>query len=126
MVDCRQDLVKRQTAIKNWIGSLLHHETWEDRRNLWSSKGQARLRAMKLPAGDRMLVKLKVEQLELLSRQLEEVEACMQEVYDGWPEAQWVDRIRGIGMGVISGTGEFHQPGRGLEDAQHAPRGEHP
>jgi len=98
LVDCRQDLVKRQTAIKNWIGSLLHHETWENRSNLWSSKGQARLRAMKLPAGDRMLVDLKIEQLELLSRQLEEVEARMQEVYDGWPEAQWLDQIRGIGM----------------------------
>ena len=41
LVDCRQDLVERRTAIKNWIGSLLHHETWEDRKNLWSAKGQA-------------------------------------------------------------------------------------
>ena len=97
-VDCRQDLVERRTAIKNWIGSLLHHETWEDRKNLWSAKGQARLRAMKLPAGDRMLVDLKIEQLELLRQQLEQVEARMQEAYDGWPEAQWVDQIRGIGM----------------------------
>lgn len=98
LVDCRQDLVERRTAIKNWIGSLLHHETWEDRKNLWSAKGQARLRAMKLPATDRMLVGLKIEQLELLNRQLEQVEARMEEVYDGWPEAQWVDQIRGIGM----------------------------
>ena len=82
LVNCRQDLVERRTAVKNWIGSLLHHETWEDRKNLWSTKGQLRLRAMQLPAGDRMLVDLKVEQLEQLTAQLEQVEACMREVYD--------------------------------------------
>ncbi len=47
VVDCRQDLVERQTAIKNWIGSLLHHETWADRKNLWSAKGLARLKGLK-------------------------------------------------------------------------------
>jgi len=98
VVDCRQDLVERQTAIKNWIGSLLHHETWEDRANLWSAKGQARLRAMKLPPSDRALVELKIQQLEQLAKQLEQVEARMQTSYEGWPEAQWVDQVRGIGM----------------------------
>lgn len=98
VVDCRQDLVERRTAIKNWIGSLLHHETWEDRKNLWSAKGQARLRAMKLPSSDQALVELKVQQLEQLAVQLEQIEARMQTIYDGWPEAQWVDQLRGIGM----------------------------
>jgi transposase len=98
VVDFRQDMVERQTAIKNWIGSLLHHETWEDRESLWSAKGLRRLGAMKLPPGDRMLVELKVQQLEQLARQLEQVEAQMQTIYDGWPEAQWVDAVRGIGM----------------------------
>ena len=98
VVDCRQDLVKRRTAIKNWIGSLLHHETWEDRKNLWSAKGQARLRAMKLSSSDQALVELKVQQLEQLAGQLEQIEARMQTIYDGWPEAQWVDQLRGIGM----------------------------
>ena len=98
VVDCRQELVKRRTAVKNWVGSLLHQETWKDRKNLWSAKGQRRLRAMALSPSDRMLVDLKMEQLELLNRQLEPVEACMRELYDGWPEAQWVDDIRGIGM----------------------------
>ena len=98
VVDCRQDLVERQTAIKNWIGSLLHHETWEDRANLWSAKGLRRLAAMDLPPGDRMLVEGKVEQLEQLSRQQEQIESRMREIYDHWPEAQWVDQVRGIGM----------------------------
>lgn len=98
LVDCRQELVKRQTAVKNWIGSLLHHETWQDRRCLWSAKGQDRLRAMELSPSDRMLVDLKIEQLALLNRQRQQVEARMQARYDRWPEAQWVDAIRGIGM----------------------------
>jgi transposase len=98
VVDCRQDLVERQTAIKNWIGSLLHHETWEDRKNLWSAKGLRRLLAMQWPPSDRALVGLKVQQLEQLSNQLTQIEARMQRIYDGWPEAQWVDQVRGIGM----------------------------
>ena len=98
VVDCRQDLVERQTAIKNWIGSLLHHETWEDRENLWSAKGLRRLPAMEFSQSDRLLVELKVKQLEQLAQQIKQVESVMQSVYDKWPEAQRVDQVRGIGM----------------------------
>lgn len=34
LVDSRQDLVERQTAVKNWISHFLHHETWYDRAGL--------------------------------------------------------------------------------------------
>ena len=98
LVDTRQDLVERQTAIKNWISSMLHHETWEDRENLWSGKGLRRLRAMELPPGDRLLVDLRIEQLEQLASRKRQVEARMQAAYDDWPEAQWLDAVRGIGM----------------------------
>lgn len=98
VVASREDLVRRQTAIKNWISSLLHHETWEDREGLWSKKGQARLRALKLPASDRFVLDLKLDQLEQIGRWIGQVEGQMQQVYDTWPEAQWVDKIRGIGM----------------------------
>ena len=98
LVGFRQDLVGRKTAVKNWIGSLLHHETWHDRTNLWSSKGLRRLRGMRLPAEDRLLVNMKLEQLEQLQQQLDLVEAQMRQIYDAWPQAQWVDAVRGIGM----------------------------
>jgi len=98
LVDLRQDLVGRQTAIKNWIGSLLHHETWQNRKNLWSDCGLRRLRAMRLPAEERVLVDLKLAQLDHLVEQIGQVEAQMRQIYDAWPEAQWVDEVRGIGM----------------------------
>jgi transposase len=98
VVDCRQDLVERQTAIKNWIGALLHHETWEPRENLWSGVGQRRLAAMKVSQSDRTIVDLKLVQLEQLAAQIKQVEGVMQSTYDAWPEAQWVDAVRGIGM----------------------------
>jgi transposase len=98
VVDCRQDLVERQTAIKNWLSSLLHHETWEDRTNLWSQKGQRRLAAMPLSASDRQLVELKLAQLRQLDEQRQQLEQRMHELYEAWPEAQWVDEIRGIGL----------------------------
>jgi len=56
------------------------------------------LRAMKLSPSDQSLVELKVQQLEQLAKQLEQVETRMQTIYKGWPEAQWVDEVRGMGM----------------------------
>jgi len=98
LVDSRQDLVERQTAVKNWIVHFLHHETWADREGLWTQKGLRRLRGLRLSAGDRMVLDLKLQELEQLAHRREQLEAAMQAVYDQWPEAQWVDEVRGIGM----------------------------
>jgi transposase len=98
VVDYRQDLVERQTAIKNWIGSLLHHETWEDRENLWSAKGRARLQRLGLSPSDRALVELKLAELDQLAAQQKEIEKRMLAIYSVWPEAQRVDEVRGIGL----------------------------
>jgi transposase len=98
LVDSRQDLVERQTAVKNWITHFLHHETWYDREGLWTQKGMKRLRAFRLSASDRVVLDLKLQELEQLAQRRGEMEAAMQKVYDQWPEAQWVDEVRGIGM----------------------------
>jgi hypothetical protein len=98
LVDSRQDLVERQTAVKNWVTHFLHHETWYDREGLWTQKGMKRLRAFRLPASDRMVLDLKLQELEQLAHRRGEMEVAMQKVYDQWPEAQWVDEVRGIGM----------------------------
>jgi len=98
LVDCREDLVRRQTAVKNWISSLLHHETWQDRSGLWSAKGLARLGALKLPASDRFVLEIKLERLEHLGEWIGRVEAKMKQLYDRWPDARAADAIRGIGM----------------------------
>jgi len=98
LVDSRQDLVERQTAVKNWVTHFLHHETWYDREGLWTQKGMKRLRAFRLPASDRMVLDLKLQELEQLAQRRGEMEAAMQGVYDQWREAQWVDEVRGIGM----------------------------
>jgi transposase len=98
LVDSRQDIVERQTAVKNWISHFLHHETWEDREGLWTKNGLNRLRSLKLLAGDRMVLDLKLQELDQLSQRRYQMEAAMQSVYDQWPEAQWVDEVRGIGM----------------------------
>lgn len=98
VVDCRQDLAERQTAIKNWINSLLQHETWEDRENLWSGQGRRRLDRLGLAASDRALLELKLQELDQLAAQQVEVEKRMRALYDEWPEAQWVDQVRGVGL----------------------------
>jgi transposase len=98
LVDSRQDLVKRQTAVKNWITHFLHHETWADRKGLWTQRGLKRLQALRLSAGDRAVLDFKLQELEQLAQRRGQMEAAMQAVYDQWPEAQWVDEVRGIGM----------------------------
>jgi len=98
LVDSRQSLVDRQTAVKNWISHYLHHETWGDRTKLWTQKGMRHLRSLRLSASDRLVMDLKLEELEQLASLRSQVEGAMQKVYDGWPEAKWVDEVRGIGM----------------------------
>jgi transposase len=98
VVDCRLDLVRRQTAVKNWIKSLLAHETWEDRQGLWSAKGRRRLLAMALPAIDQELLKLKLEELDQIEQRRAQVETQMQTIYDAWPDAQRLDAVRGVAM----------------------------
>jgi transposase len=45
-----------------------------------------------------MVLDLKLQELEQLAQRREQMEAAMQAVYQQWPEAQWVDEVRGIGM----------------------------
>jgi len=98
LVDSRQDLVERQTAVKNWIVHFLHHETWYDRQGLWTQKGMRRLHSLKLSPSDRMMLDLKLQELDELAQRRERMEAAMQGVYEQWPQAQRVDEVRGIGM----------------------------
>ena len=56
------------------------------------------MRGLRLTAGDRLVVNFKLQELEQLGQRREQMEAAMQKVYDQWPEAQWVDEVRGIGM----------------------------
>lgn len=76
LVDSRQDLVKRQTAVKNWISHFLHHETWADRKGLWPQKGMKRLRGLRLSASDRMLLDLKLQELDQLADRRGQMRGC--------------------------------------------------
>jgi len=96
LVDCRQDLVRRQTALKNWISHFLSHETWHSTANLWSGVGMKRLKSLPLAGEDRWLVDLKIQELEQVQELLEQVNQKIKEAYDRWPDAQRVDAIRGI------------------------------
>jgi transposase len=100
LADTRENLVRRQTALKNWVTRYLAHETWEDRRGLWSARGLRRLRrlAQGLEGSDRVVLTVKLDELESLEPMLKTVEQEMIELYKQWPEAQWVDAIRGIAI----------------------------
>jgi transposase len=98
LVDARQDLVRRQTALKNWISHFLSHETWQGADNLWSERGMKRLGSLRLPEADRWLLDLKLAELEQVQHLLEQVESRLEQVYANWPDAQRLDEVRGIGV----------------------------
>jgi transposase len=45
-----------------------------------------------------MLLDLKLQELDELADRRKQMEAAMRKVYDQWPQAQYVDEVRGIGM----------------------------
>lgn len=98
LVDTRQDLVRRQTALKNWISHYVSHETWRSSKNLWSGRGLLRLRTMPLTPMDRRLMDVKLEELHQVWALLSKVEEEMAAVQKAWPAAQRLDRVYGIGM----------------------------
>lgn len=100
VVACRENLVSRRTALRNWINRYLAHETWADRTGLWSAKGLRRLQALaaELPRRDGLVVSTKLAELERLGQAVAAVEAELLQVYHECPDAQRVDAIRGIGV----------------------------
>jgi transposase len=97
LVDARLDLVRRQTALKNWISHYLSHETWESTANLWSGCGLERLKSMRLSPADGWLMSLKIEELQQVMVLLEKVESRILAIYEAWPQAKRLDVVRGIG-----------------------------
>src|SRR5664280_946445 len=45
-----------------------------------------------------MVLDFKLQELEQLADRRQQMEEAMQAAYEQWPEAQWVDEVRGIGM----------------------------
>lgn len=100
VVACRENLVSRRTALRNWINRYLAHETWADRTGLWSAKGLRRLKALaaELPRRDGLVAAAKLAELEHLGQTVAAVEAELLQVYHECPDAQRVDAVRGIGV----------------------------
>jgi transposase len=96
----RENLVGRQTALRNWINRYLAHETWATRDNLWTKKGRLRLRGIveQLPTWDRQVLTYKLEEFDLLQHQKTAVEKEMLGLYQRWPRAQRLAQIDGISI----------------------------
>lgn len=105
VVALRVNLVRRRTAVSNWIDRYLAHETWLDPRcrGVLSRRGRARVRALPLANTDRQVLHWKLEELEQLERRIVEVDAVLLEHYRQSPDAQRLDEIRGLGpIGAIT------------------------
>jgi transposase len=100
VVACRENLVSRRTALRNWVNRYLAHETWADRVGLWSGTGGRRLRSMaaQLPPRDRFVLTMKLDELEALEGRRAAVEAELHANYQECADARRLDAVRGIGV----------------------------
>jgi transposase len=100
VVACRENLVSRRTALRNWVNRYLAHETWVDRSGLWSVKGRRGLATIiaGLPSRDGLVLSAKLAELDELGPRLRSVEAELAAVYRDWPDARRLDAVRGIGV----------------------------
>jgi transposase len=98
LVGWRENVVRRQTSLRNWINRYLAHETWVHRGALWSAKGRQRLRQVlcALPSGDALVVGAKLNELERLDEQRHLAEVELLSAYHASVDAQRLDGIRGI------------------------------
>lgn len=100
VVGWRENLVSRRTSLRNWVNRYWAHETWEDRIGMWSAKGMRRQRGLvaKAPARDRLVLTMKLDELERLQAQLRAVEEELESIWQECPDAQRLDAVRGIGV----------------------------
>jgi len=99
LVALREDLVARQTQLRNQIKAHLAQETWEDPDGLWSGVGMARL--AKIVAGleeeDRFVLGMKIAELKRIARELVKAEKPLLKICAKSDAAQRVDAIKGVG-----------------------------
>jgi transposase len=100
VVALRENLVSRQTALRNWVNRFLAHETWAGRENVWSKKGRSRLQGVLdgLPLWDQQVLTCKLAELDLLEHHKTAVEKRLAQLYQRWPRAQRLAQIDGIGI----------------------------
>ena len=98
VVALREDMVAKRTAVRNWINRYLAHETWNSQKGLWTAKGTTCLKRFisQLDGPDKIVLSIKLKQLENIKELLKQVEGHILTVYKQWPEAQWMDEIPGI------------------------------
>jgi transposase len=97
IVALRQNLVRRRTALTNWIDRYLAHETWVERGRFGSKRRERMLRGLRLSKLDRRVLDWKLDELQSLQAQLAQVDELLTELSAASPDARRLDAIRGLG-----------------------------
>lgn len=113
VVAWRESLVRRRTALSNWIDRYLAHETWADRVAFGSKRREHALRTLPVPDLDRRVLNGKLDELQSLGGQLAQAEALLTELSQHSADARRLDAIRGLGpisaMAIVARIGPIER-----------------
>lgn len=113
VVAWRENLVRRRTALTNWIDRYLAHETWDARGAFGSKRREQALRKLPVPELDRRVLDGKLDELAHLGRQLAEVDALLTQLSQQSRAARQLDAIRGLGpisaMAIVARIGPIER-----------------
>jgi transposase len=98
LIEFRQRLLGRRTAVKNQVRAVLRGNDVEARRWQWTKKAMRWLGELALPAGDALAVEMAVEEVGQLDERVKRVERELAAIADRHPGVALLRTIPGVGI----------------------------
>ena len=100
LIQTRRRLVEKRATCKNQVRSTLrsHGVQTPAKLGLWTKKGRAFLTTLQVPSSAQVVLIVTLEQIDLLTRQIEIVEKELNRIGSGHPGVRLLMTIPGVGM----------------------------
>jgi transposase len=100
LIQTRRRLVEKRATCKNQVRSTLrsHGVQTPAKLGLWTKKGRAFLTTLEVPSAAQVILIVTLEQMDVLSKQIEIVEKALDRIGASHPGVQILMTIPGVGM----------------------------
>jgi transposase len=97
LIEFRQRLLGRRTAVKNQVRAILRGNDVESKRWQWTKKATKWLGELELPAGEKLALDMAVEEIGQFNERIRRVEAELTRIAETHPGIQLLKTIPGVG-----------------------------